>query len=153
MHESFVEAAMSAYGDTVLRAASSVTGNRADAEDVFSDVFFALYRQHKVFYSEQHLKAWLIRTAVNKAKNVTASTWSKRRDELDENIPYHDVYADDEVLQALQKLSKAERAAVYLHYYEGYSFQEIAPLLGMREGSVRSTAFRARAALKQLLPE
>lgn len=155
MDESFVEAAMSEHGGTVLRAAVSVTGSRWDAEDVFSDVFFALYKYGGGFYSRAHLKAWLIRVALNKAKNVKKSAFISKRAELTENIPASGTGTDGggAVLNALQKLKARERAIVYLHYYEGYSLKEIAPLMSLREGSVRSALSRARADLKELLSD
>ena len=150
MDEKFVEYAMGKYGDTVLRVAASVTGNRADADDVFCDVFFALYKQYRI-HSDNHLKAWLIRVAANMAKNVRKAAGRQRRAELDEGIAAPETAGGNETLDALQKLKPNERAVIYLHYYEGYVFGEIAGMLGVREGSVRSIANRARESLKVLL--
>ncbi len=154
MDESFVEAAMRDHGSSVLRAAHAVTNSRTDAEDVFSDVFFALYRYGGGFVSDTHLKAWLLRVAVNKSKNIVKSAHNRRRAALTENIaaPEEDK-TGGEVLDALTKLKPKSRAVVYLHYYEGYSLCEIGRLLSIKEGSVRSIAGRAREELKAFLSD
>jgi RNA polymerase sigma-70 factor (ECF subfamily) len=149
LNEQFVEYAMGKYGNTVLRVAASVTGNRADAEDIFSDVFFALHRQAGIG-SDNHLRAWLIKVAVNMAKNVKKSAWSRKREALDESLAAP-VREGGETLDALQKLKPKSRAVIYLHYYEGYIFREIAFMLGIREASARSIANRARNELKDIL--
>ena len=150
MDEKFVEYAMGKYGDTVLRVAASVSGSRADAEDIFGDVFFALYKQYGI-RSDAHLKSWLIKVAVNMSKNVKKSVWQRKRDALDESIVAAENEKDYDTLDALQKLKPQSRAVIYLHYYEGYIFKEIAVMLGLREVSVRSIANRARNELKELL--
>ena len=155
MDDRFIEDAMKNYGDTVLRAAASVTGNQPDAEDVFSDVFFALFRYHAGFVSEEHLKAWLIRVALNQAKNLRSSYWSQNRLPLSESIPApeQDLTSAYDVPAALQALEPDSRAAVYLHYYEGYAYRDIAGMLLLSEGGVRTKVARARAELKAYLSD
>jgi len=144
---------MDKFGDMVLRVATSVCGNKGDAEDVFSDVFFALWRLNKQYSSDEHLKAWLIRVSVNKAKNVRKSAYNRHKAVLHENIFAEDNSFENslDVQNALEKLKPRDRAVVYLHYYEGYSYQEISKIIGLKEGSVRSVAKRAREEMKELL--
>ena len=141
---------MGKYGDTVLRVAASVTGNRADAEDIFSDVFFALYKQYGI-RSDAHLKAWLVRVTVNMAKNVGKAARRRKEEALGDNFAAPETESASEVHDALQKLKPKSRAVVYLHYYEGYIFREIADMLGIREGSVKSIANRARNEMREML--
>ena len=152
MDERFIEAAMKNYGDTVLRAAASVTGNKPDAEDVFSDVFFALFKYRGEFNSEDHLKAWLIRVTLNKAKNVRGSYRATHSAQLFDNIaapePPESAY---DVPAAMQGLDPESRAAVYLHYYEGYRYAEVGAVLGMSEAGARTKVARARGLLRELL--
>jgi RNA polymerase sigma-70 factor (ECF subfamily) len=161
LEESLIADAMKKYGNSVLRVAVSVTGNLSDAEDVFSDVFFALWRCGKVFSSEEHQKAWLIRVAVNKSKNIRKQAFNRYRAEPIEhfgesafsevypNSPYSDTAR--ELNEAMSKLKPKDRAIIYLHYYEGYTYGEIGRMLGMRENSVRSKALRAREEMKGFL--
>ena len=54
-----------------------------------------------------------------------------------------------ELVEAIQALPANQRAAVHLHYYEGYTTDEIAAILGQRPGTVRSHLSRAREALRR----
>lgn len=153
MSERHIAEAIKKHGDSVLRVANSVTGNRSDAEDVFSDVFFALWRYNKAFLSAEHLKAWLIRVAVNKAKNIRKRAHNRYKAGLHDNVAATDIPNDSnyDVAKALEKIKPDERAVLYLHYYEGYTYGQIARMLDLRENSVRSKAMRARSQMKGLL--
>jgi len=154
LNESFIEKAMKNFGIFVLRAASSITGSLSDAEDIFSDVFLALWQHDKIFDNEEHLKAWLIRVAINKAKNLKKQAFNRYRATMHDNIPYKDESTiKKEVNDALQQLKPNERAVVYLHYYEGYNFEEIGKILGIGKTSARVKAMRGRNKLKELLNE
>lgn len=61
------------YADTVYRLAYARTGSRADAEDVFQEVFLRYVQKKPVFHDEEHRKAWLIRVTVNVSKSLMAS--------------------------------------------------------------------------------
>ena len=154
MDERLIAPVMRDHGDTVLRVAAAVCGNRQDAEDVYSDVFFALWQKKEPFASDIHLKAWLVRVAVNKAKNVRKTAFNRHKAQLSDNVFASDTDVPDyNVEAALQRLDPKSRAIVYLHYYEGYGYGQIADMLGMREVSVRGRAKRAREQLKELLRE
>lgn len=150
-----LQQALEQYELSVFRAAFSVCGNREDAEDVCQETFLAFYRSAPDFSGEEHLRAWLLRTAINKAKNVTRSFWRRNRESLED---YAEALAaapeeDSALLQAVLALPKRCRMIVHLFYYEGYSVQEIALLLGIRENTVKSQLHRGRTLLKQQLQE
>ena len=65
--EAFSRAART-YGDTIDRVAYHALRNRADAEDVMQTVLMKLLEQKKEFESEEHLKHWLLRVAVNESR-------------------------------------------------------------------------------------
>ena len=65
--EAFSRAART-YGDTIYRVAYHALRNRADAEDVMQTVLMKLLEQKKEFKSEEHLKHWLLRVAVNESR-------------------------------------------------------------------------------------
>ena len=154
MHEKFFNDTIAKYGDTVLRVATSITGNLTEAEDVFSDVFFVLWQSKKDFESEEYLKAWLIRVAINKAKNQKRLASNRYNVELNEAIA---ASKDKEVIsdidEAMSRLEDVEKAILYLHYFEGYSFVEIAKMMDLPDATVRSKAKRAREAMKEFLSE
>ena len=57
------------YADMVYKIAVRYTANLTDADDVFSETFLAYFRKERQFNSEEHRKAWLIRVAINCAKD------------------------------------------------------------------------------------
>ena len=61
------------YKDSIFSAAFNVCANAADAEDVVQDTFIRYHTTNTQFADEQHIRAWLLRVAINKAKNVTMS--------------------------------------------------------------------------------
>jgi len=154
LHEKFFNDTIAKYGDTVLRVATSITGNLTEAEDIFSDVFFVLWQSKKDFESEEYLKAWLIRVAINKAKNQKRLASNRYNVELNEAIA---ASKDKEVIsdidEAMSRLEDVEKAILYLHYFEGYSFVEIAKMMDLPDATVRSKAKRAREAMKEFLSE
>lgn len=70
------------YHGTIYRLAYSCLKNSADADDICSEVFFRLYRYKGSFEADENCKAWLIRVAVNLARNQLKSAWRTRRTEL-----------------------------------------------------------------------
>ena len=57
------------YKDSIFSAAFNVCANAADAEDVVQDTFIRYHTTNTQFADEQHIRAWLLRVAINKAKN------------------------------------------------------------------------------------
>ena len=68
-----VDDAFREYGDRVFAAAFQICGNRADADDVVQDTFVKYYTLDREYESEAHLKAWLLRVAINRAKDIAGS--------------------------------------------------------------------------------
>ena len=144
--------AVQRYSDTVFRAALHNCSCTADAEDVVQDVFEKLLQYKGRFESEEHLKAWLLRVAINRCHDLTRAACQKNT-ELDENLPAPDSFADGSVLDAVRALPEHFRNAVYLHYYEGYTAAEIGRMLGAPTNTVLSWLRRARTQLHTMLKE
>ena len=68
--DAFIRQAMGAWGGSVWRLALAQTGSKEDAEDVYQDVFLRLAQSATEFSSQEHLKAWLLRVAVNRCHDV-----------------------------------------------------------------------------------
>lgn len=152
--------AMSDWGDAVYRLALGQTRSRADAEDVYQDVFLRLYNRVEPFESNEHLKAWLLRVTINRCRDLSRSGWKRRTVELDPERDAPPVSMDGAregedaaVWEAVGALPDNLRAAVNLHYVEGYSTGEIARILDSQPATVRTWLHRARARMKELLPE
>ena len=141
--------AYSEYTDTVYRVAVHNTACTADAEDITQEVFLKLLSYNKPIRGEEHLKAWLIRTAIN----LCHDTYRKNsRVDIVENPVSTDSYSDsDSVLEAVKSLPENYRNTIYLHYYEGYTAKEIGKILGAKEGTVLSWLSRGRTALKEMI--
>lgn len=137
------------YADMVYRIAYLITRNTADAEDVVQDTFFRCLQTEKPFVSEEHRKAWLIRTAQNAAKDRLRLAFRRFSTALTEDaaVPEEDTQ-QTELRDAILKLPAKYKLPLYLHYYEGYNTAEIAGILHIKESTVRSQMKRARDKLK-----
>lgn len=139
--------AFARYMDTVYRVAVHNTDSPADAEDVTQEVFEKLLSHRKSFADEEHLKAWLIRVAINLSKNrLRDGRWERSR--LTEDMAAPEVPAGS-VLDEVRALPARYRNAIYLHYYEGYTAAEIGKILGASQNTVLTWLRRGREALKK----
>jgi len=147
--EAFAQAART-YGDTVYRVAYHALGSPSDAEDVMQTVLLRLYECKKEFESEEHMKHWLLRVAVNESRKVLRSFWRRTSVPLEEwqeaPVPEDPVRA--EVLEAVLALEPKYRVAVYLYYYEGLSVAETAAAMRANVSTVQTWLLRARTRLR-----
>ena len=144
------------YGNMILRLAYTYLKSRADAEDVLQDVFVRVYEKNPEFDSDEHTRAWLVRTTVNLCKNRLGSFWSRNRRPIEdaENAAVFDSYNEGSpVIDAVFTHGEKYRVCVFLFYFEGYSTAETARLVGKSETAVRSILHRARQQLREILKE
>ena len=149
------EDAFRLYGDRVFSAAFSVTGNQADADDAVQDTYLRYCSYNKEFTDEDHLRAWLLRVAINRARDQKRSFWEKHRvswEDYMETLVF-EAPEDKSLFEAVMSLPAKYRTVIHLFYYEGYSAQEIACITGQPPGTVRSRLSRARGKLRGLLAE
>ncbi len=131
----------------VLRIAFSNVKNMQDAQDIAQDVFMSVLTKRPHFESDEHVKAWLIRVTINRCKNHVKSFWNRRTEGLTEDLSYMPK-EETGVMEAVLALPQNYRNAIHLHYYEGYSINEIAELLHKKPATVGTWLARGRAALK-----
>ena len=142
------------YQNTVYGLALARTGSRADADDVFQEVFLAYFQSGKTFRDEEHRKAWLLRTTINQSRRVTSSSWRQKTVPLSEreDVPVQfQEPEENEVWTALQSLAEDYRLPLYLFYFQELSTQEIAKVLAIRPGAVRMRLTRGREQLREKL--
>ena len=140
------------YADPILRLSYTYLKNTHDAQDICQTVFLKLWEKAPAFVSPDHERAWIIRTTANTCKDLLKSPWRQRSQALDEGLQVPAPEASDgSVLEAVNQLPPLYRAVIYLHYYEGYSAQEIARMLGKTPSAVASLLHRGRRRLKTLL--
>lgn len=152
--EQFSELA-AVHADTIFRIAFHYSKNAADADDIVQNVLLKLYRTDKIFESDEHIRNWLIRVAVNESKKLLLSPWFQRTAPIEEYTQQLDFTepGQSELFQAVMALPKKYRIPIYLYYYEDYSVKEIAEICGRRESTIQTQLMRARKKLKENFQE
>lgn len=135
--------------DTVYRVCFMYMKNRHDTEDMVQNTFIKLMRDQTVFHSEEHEKAWLIRTASNLCKDYFRNWWSKTvgMDKVAEQA-VEQPFATDDNFHRIMDLPPKYKTVLYLYYYEGYSTVEIAKMLDKNQSTIRSHLHTARKLLR-----
>lgn len=159
MDEQRFEELYAAYANDVLRMSYFYLGDRQKAEDVTQDVFLKLYTGNPELLEGKE-KAWLLKVALNKCRDVWRAAWVKRvvlGSPAMELAPAPDEMNDrlekQEIMQAVQKLPTDFRDVVLLHYYQGMGIAEIAAMLQVPEGTISSRLSRGRKKLEVILKE
>lgn len=156
LNENIALYAFQKYGDTALQAAFCCLGNRADAEDVAQEVFFALHRKPRDFNDDEHLKAYILRAVINRCKNLRKSLWRKMRVSMDDakesDLAAHSDSLND-IIEMIKALPPPYNAVVYLHDCEGYTIREIAEMLDKKENTIGSQLRRGHEKLRMKISE
>ena len=159
------------HRDRLWAVALRTMGNPEDAADGLQDGLIAAYRRAGSFRGEAAVTTWMHRIVVNACLDRMRAAKARRADPLPDDLEdrggrgslvtqdgTHDpadlsVVAERRrrVLDALDSLPPAQRAALVLVDMEGYPVQEVAEMLGCAEGTVKSRCFRGRARLAALL--
>lgn len=142
------------YTDMVYRIALNWFGSVQDAEDASQNTMLRLCRTNTCFESEEHLRYWLARVAVNECKRLSGGFWHSRTVPL-ENCP-EPAFSDEgrrEVYREVMALPGKYRVPLYLYYYEGYPVKEIAAMMGLNPSTVQTRLARGREKLKSILTE
>ena len=134
------------HSDMVYRLAIARVKNKYDADDILQEVFLRFIKVKDKVENDEHLKALLIRITINCSKNLLTSSWFKRTEPLSEALSVTDEYSD--TLDAVLRLPQKYRTVIHLHYYMGYSVDEIAAILKSKPSTVKSQLHRARKLLK-----
>lgn len=148
-------------------------GNASDASDVVQDVFLKVFRNVHCFREQSTLRTWIYRIAVNEAHNHRrwfsrhcrneVSLDSEREDDYRSPLPadpgrspYHQALDSENrtlIEDALTRINPAFRAAVVLRDIENLSYEEIAEILQVSLGTVKSRILRGREALRRELAQ
>ncbi len=138
------------YFDSIYRLVLCRTKNRDIADDVTQDVFYKYITADKAFESDEHIKAWLIRVAINCTNSYFSSSWFKKTEPLDENMVFETKEKSD-VYYAVAELPIKYRTVIHLFYYEDFSVLQIANTLGLKEATVKTQLKRGRDMLHEKL--
>ena len=154
------------FGEMVYNLALRLAGNREEAADLTQEIFLRIYRHLGGFGGRSTLKTWVFRIAINHCRDrlsrhvPTMQSIDDRYEEGSVSIadpsrgPEELAVAADQgrrVMEGLARLPQVFREAVVLRDLEGLSYEEIAEVLGVRVGTVRSRIARGRDQLRDLL--
>ncbi|WP_051208475.1 RNA polymerase sigma factor SigE [Propionicicella superfundia] len=155
------EELVATHSAPVYRLAYRLTGNRFDAEDLTQEVFIKAYRSINQFQPGT-LSGWLHRITTNLFLDGARKRARVRVDNLSEQNQVadtvatpdeivHDADLDHDIAAALGHLNPQVRAAVVLCDIEGLSYEEVAAVLDVKIGTVRSRIHRGRSQLREAL--
>jgi RNA polymerase sigma-70 factor (sigma-E family) len=149
---------LAARQSALLRTAYLLTGNEHTAEDVVQGALARLYLAWDRVQQAQSPDAYVRRAIVNEATSWWRRSW-RRREVVSDVLPDTAIAPDldgpdgGQVWQLVRALPARQRAVIVLRYYEQLSEAEIADVLGISTGTVKSQASRALATLRTHAPE
>ena len=147
------EEVMERYSDLIYRVAYANVKIKADADDVFQEVWCRYYQKNRTYDSEEHRRNWLINVTLKCCKKSYSSVRYKRTVLTDDvsllqnKLPRKDF----EIYHTVINLPEKYRIPIYLYYYEGFSVNEISQMTGTNASTVRSQLKRGREKLKEIL--
>ena len=146
-----LEQAYEKYADMLYRLALSHLKNPHDAEDTVQDVFIKYMNHFLILKDEEHERAWLIRTTVNRCYDLLKYNSKRNHMDLDEinEIAAEEKELHTEIFQILEKLPAKNKTVIILHYLEGFSIEEIARMLHLSTSAVKMRLSRGREQMKE----
>jgi RNA polymerase sigma-70 factor, ECF subfamily len=150
------------YAAPARRLARAILRNPEEADDAAQDAFLSAWVKLGQYDPRRPLGPWLMRIVANAAKDRRRRREVRRTDQLSESVATGEAAPDrqtdrrmleEHLREALDELPVRYRAAVVLFDLEGYSHAEIARILGVPEGTVRSDVFHARRMLRQAMED
>lgn len=162
------------HTEALYRTALRMTKNPGDAEDLVQETLLKAYKSFDRFEKGTNAKAWLFKimtnTFINSYRAKQKESTNVSFDEIDDSFlhsqitgqtsesgnPEKDFFnkiLDQDVVAAIEKLPEEFRMVVVLAFNEGFAYQEIADILGIQVGTVKSRLHRGRKILQKLLWE
>lgn len=158
------EALIRPYQTKLYGMARSITGNAEDAEDAFQETVVHAFRAIARFRGDAAFATWLYRIALNVGRNWVRSQYRASSGRISDRLPVSsDEYAPDpeEVLISREQIDTIRRAllglpdhyreTLMLRHYEDFSYEQIALILNVPVGTVRSRLAQGRKYLLELL--
>ena len=164
----FLESAINEYGKATYNYAYRLTQNEADARDLTQEAFIRVYRAWRSFKPGTSFLSWIYRILTNLHRDELRRRKGRYQEEIPEDHElqeygggrplavepieeYVESQLSEPVSKALADLTAEQRQIVLLADVEGYSYQEIAEIVGCTVGTVRSRVARARQKLGESL--
>jgi RNA polymerase sigma factor (sigma-70 family) len=150
------------YAPSVRRVTRAILGDVAEADDAAQDGFLLALLKLDQFDRTRAFGPWLMRVvtnaAIDRGRRRRIRSTRPLEDDVAASTPLPDVQVERRALgerlqAALAQLPERYRTAIVLFDVEGYSHAEIAAMLGVARGTVRSAVFHARRRLRRLLAD
>ncbi|MBQ2971325.1 MAG: sigma-70 family RNA polymerase sigma factor [Ruminococcus sp.] len=138
------------YNQTVVSVCVMRLKNWADAEDCFQNTFVRLYQKSPQINDEKHLKAWLIRVAINECNNYIKKNRKFVSLEESKDVAVQFPHDEADISWALLELEPKYREVLHLYYVEQYKVDEIAQILSKNPNTVKTLLMRGREKLKSV---
>lgn len=139
----------------IYRVAKSILSKEDDVEDAVSEAILKAYKNIKLLKNEAFFKTWLIRIVINESNTL----YKKRSKEIVvdkehfNNIKVNDNYKDLSLYNAINSLDDDLRTTTILFYFEDMKYKDIAKVLNVKEGTIKSRLSRAKEKLYHMLKE
>lgn len=152
------------YGDDIWNFAFFLTRRSDAADDICQDVFLTAFNGLYSFRGESSVKSWLLTIARNKSLNYLKSAFIRKVTLFDKVITREraspsaekvmfDRLESAELWDSVMQLPRKLREVIILDYHYGMAIKEMAAMLQISEGTVKSRLFRAKKRMSELLRE
>lgn len=145
-----IETIIKRYGDMLYRLSVIMLKNDSDAEDVVQETIIKYYQKAPTFEDSEHEKAWLIRVATNKCRDLLR--FRLRHPQIDdeslEKIVCHS--SESGILEALTTLPEKYRLVLTLYYVEEYRVEDIAKIINRTSSAVKMRLQKGRKLLEEI---
>lgn len=156
-----LERYVAVYSDELTRLCICLCRNTSDAEDLFQDTWCKAFRNFDKYDVSKPFDKWLYAICVNTYKNNVKLWYNSRRmcfssDEEQEffinSIPDDSVHSSDEYVELhkiICSLPKNQRIVIILKYFRDFTIEDIAQMLSIPEGTVKSRLHSAKATIRR----
>lgn len=156
--EAALERLVAEHQTALVRMCCLCLGDASLAEDAAQETFLKAYRALDSFRGECDEKTWLMRIAINTCRDYHRTAWLRHVDRSTplEALPEagaEDAHSDGEIIRAVMALSRREREAVLLRYYQEMTIEEAAQALRISPSAVKQRLQRANRRLRDRLKE
>ena len=148
--EKEIERIMDDYGNTLFRICLIMLGNSHDAEDAVQETLIKYLQKMPDFNDKEHEKAWLIKVASNKCKDMLRFRARHATIDIESICEFMQDFSDSGILEALMTLPEKFRIILVLYYVEQYKTDEIAKMIGKSSSAVKMRLQKGRRLLKEI---
>lgn len=138
----------------LYRVAYGLLLNRTDCADAVQEALLRAWEKRNTLRDESLFRTWLTRILINECYSIhRRAKWERPSERLPEPPPMPGPDADPEVFRILFSLNEKLRLPMVLHYVEGYSVDEVARIMRIPTGTVKSRLARAREKMHKEMKE